>query len=64
MQGLSKRFYKVLIPRFLYKVRLGLSLNKLFSYGVDQDDLWVYDAESMEWDVAENVDFQYESNFF
>ncbi len=63
MQFLSKRFYHTFIPKFLFKVRLGTN-NKLYSYGIDDDELWIFDTESRDWDVVENVVFDFVPNKF
>ncbi len=41
---------------------LGLHVNKLFSYSIDTDDLFIFDTEERLWDIAENVTFHYERN--
>ena len=37
-------------------------MNKLFSYGIDEDELWVFDTENRLWDVPENVEYLYPAN--
>lgn len=41
---------------------LGLHVNKLFSYSIDTNDLFIFDTEERLWDVAENVMFDYKPN--
>ena len=50
MQLLSKSFYFSIMPFYMGKVRLGChAINKLFSYGVDDDMLWIYNCEDRDW---------------
>lgn len=44
-------------------MRLGTN-NKLYSYGIDDDELWIFDAENRSWDYPENVVFDYKPNKF
>jgi len=61
MQFLSKRFYQTFIPKYLFTARLGTT-NKLYSYGVDEDELWIFDTQNRSWDYPENVVYDYKPN--
>lgn len=64
LQQLSKRFYSVVLPRYIDHYFLGLHTNKLFSYGVKDDDLFIYDTEERTWDVVPEIKFMYDQNQF
>ena len=50
LQILSRQFYDRIIPSYLYRVRLGTqTLNKLFSYEVEEDKVWTFDCQSVQW---------------
>jgi hypothetical protein len=50
MQLLSRAMYNRIMPQYLGRIRLGAkALNKLFSYGVDDDYLWTFDCDEQEW---------------
>jgi hypothetical protein len=64
LQQLSLRFYNLVLPRYIQHLQLGLHLNKLFSYGIDEDDLFVYDCEERLWDIVPQIVFEYAPNQF
>jgi len=50
MQQLNKNFYYKVVPSYMGRVRLGChAINKLFSYGVNDDELWSFDCEERQW---------------
>jgi hypothetical protein len=50
LQQLSHKFYHSILPMYINNITLGLHTNKLFSYGIDEDTLFVYDTEERLWD--------------
>lgn len=43
-------------------IRLGLQINKLFSYGIDEDELWIFNTQDRLWDVPTHVKYLYPVN--
>jgi len=64
MQALSRKYYSTILPQVVNYVGLGLYYNKLYSYGIDEDELWIFSTEDRLWDVAENVKYLYPKNQF
>ena len=62
MQALSHKFYFKILPKIISQVGLGLHYNKLFSYGIDEDELWIFNTEDRLWDVPENVEYLFPVN--
>ncbi len=50
MQGISRSFYDRILPSYFYSVRLGCqTINKLFSYEVEEKRVWTFDCENVAW---------------
>jgi hypothetical protein len=47
------------MPRYVDKVTAGVSVNRLYSYGADSDELFSYDCEERVWDTIPGVHFDY-----
>ena len=64
LQQLSLNFYSNVIPAYLNTVSLGTTHNKLFSYGIGSDELWVYHTQHRKWEQIFHTTFKVPKNRF
>ena len=64
MQALCRKMYHQILPQLVKFIGTGLHHNKLFSYGIDEDELWIFNTEDRLWDVPTNTQYLYPVNKF